>query len=79
MTDHADRVVEALRKHPCLLEQVRDRLNAPPPKDPPPGGFPPSPVPDKTPEEWDRICDEEGMGKSICHCGYRWCGSYSCL
>jgi hypothetical protein len=80
MSDHADRVVEALRKHPGLLCEVRDLLNAPPPKEPPAGGFPPSPFPDISPEEWDRICDEQGMGKAICSsCGYRWCGSYSCL
>ena len=90
-SEKAKRVVEALRERPELLEAVRDILNEPAAPvpfielKPVPGLEPrtltPSPFPGQmTDEEWDKECDRQGMGKSICtSCGLRWCGSGSCL
>ena len=76
----AHKIVRTLQKTPALLEEVRDLLNAPPPRPDPPEGYPPVPSNiDMTPAEWDAECDRQGMGKQICHCGFRWCGSGSCM
>jgi hypothetical protein len=81
----AERVVKALRQHPDLLAEVQTLLSTPPGREEPPEGYPPVPRhireidPNMTPEKWDAECDRVGMGEQLCHCGFRWCGSGSCL